>query len=226
MTSDPASIAPEPPEAPRSVLDVFDITLEELSEVVLGNNRVSGYLMGYIAEHKLNKQMKGIDGLTDHGKPADADRKNKGDRVVEYKGQSFKIESKSLQSVSVREDESGDKTASCQCDASDKRPIVLPNGSTVSTVCLAIDEFDILAINLFAFGEGWKFAFIRNRDLPRTKSKKYSAYEQANLLATSVPVKMPLTKPYYDDLQELLDEMAEERRLAGHPLILSSPQSP
>jgi hypothetical protein len=40
-----------------------------------------------------------------------------------------------------------------QVDASDSRTISLPDGSTMKTTCLLRGEFDILAVNCFAFGE-------------------------------------------------------------------------
>ena len=39
-----------------------------------------------------------------------------------------------------------------QVDASDRREIVLPDNSRVTTTCLLKGEFDILAVNVFAFG--------------------------------------------------------------------------
>ena len=42
-----------------------------------------------------------------------------------------------------------------QVDASDRREVVLPDNSRVTTTCLLKGEFDILAINVFAFELGF-----------------------------------------------------------------------
>jgi hypothetical protein len=204
----------------QTILDVLGISAEDLTEIADENPNVFGVLVGYTAETKLKEQMREIDGLRYVGKPRDSDRKKKGDLVVEYHGQTFKVESKSLQSGLVKKNPDGTMSGKAQCDGSDSREVLLPDGSKLKTTCLLAGEFDILAINLFAFGDGWKFAFIRNRDLPKSNYYKYTDYEKQHLLATLVPVELPLQHPYYGDLEELLDEMVEERRQGGQAILL------
>ena len=55
-------------------------------------------------------------------------------------------------------------TGSVQCDASDNREVLLPNGRRVQTTNLVVGEFDILAMGLFAFRERWEFGFMLNRE--------------------------------------------------------------
>ena len=64
---------------------------------------------------------------------------------------------KSLQGASVREVESR-YTGRCQCDASDKREVTLPNGIRLSTTNLVVGGFDLLAVNIFQFDKTWRFA--------------------------------------------------------------------
>ena len=97
-------------------------------------------------------------------------------------------------------------------DASDRRLVTLPDGSTIETTCLVPGKFDILAVNLFEFGHRWRFGFIRNRDLPRSRHKGYTDYQRENLLATGVPVTWPLTAPFVDSPFPLLEDIARERR--------------
>lgn len=179
-------------------------------EIVNENPSLGGMISGYAAEVKLRGILTSIEEVTDLGKPDDHDRFAKGDRIILYKGQLFKIESKSLQSNSVYRDSDGIK-GKVQVDASDKREVTFPDGSKLQTTCLLADEFDILSINLFAFGGGWKFAFVRNSDLPKSTYRKYTPYQRSHLLATSVSVSLPLPDRYYDDPQALLDEMVIER---------------
>jgi hypothetical protein len=99
-----------------------------------------------------------------------------------------------------------------QCDASDRRVIELPNGEEISTTCLLVGEFDILAAGLFAFREKWDFAFALNRDLPRSSYRKYSAEARNHLLASLVPLTWPIGSPFVTDPFCLLDQLIEERQ--------------
>lgn len=99
-----------------------------------------------------------------------------------------------------------------QCDASDRREVVLPNGMRVNTTNLVVDEFDLLAAGLFAFRNRWDFAFCLNRDLPRTQSIKYPDATHQFLLKTLVPVSWPIVSPFVSDPFILLDKLVAERR--------------
>ena len=85
----------------RTILDIWDITPEYLTKVVLENPSLRGMMVGYIAETKLRDLFAGKPGVSLLYKDDDHDRENKGDLVVEYRGHRFKLESKSLQTNSV-----------------------------------------------------------------------------------------------------------------------------
>ena len=71
---------------------------------------------------------------------------------------------------------------------------------------------DILAVNLFDFGQRWRFGFIRNRDLPRSRHNAYKPTQRKHLLATSVAVTWPLEPPFHDQPFDILAEIVRERR--------------
>jgi len=131
-------------------------------------------LLGYVAEYKLRSLwFKNKSNVALQVKHDDHDRKKKGDLVVTYRGRDFVIESKSLQTHSIRKD--GEVwLGKSQCDASDRRTVVFPDGSVLETTCLLAGEFDILAVDLFAFEDQWRFIFAKNADLPRSTYKKYT----------------------------------------------------
>ncbi len=206
-------IAAEPDQ--RSILERWDITIEELTEAVDQNPSMRGNMFGYVAEMKLRKFLMASGRLTYAYKPDDHARKKKGDLVVTYNGNSFIVESKSIQTNSVRRlvtPEGVKFKAVAQCDASDRRIIELPDGTNLNTTCLLIGEFDMLAVNLFAFGFGWRFIFAKNTDLPRSPYKGYTEEQRKYLLASNVPVAWPIEPPFTDDPFRLLDEIAGERR--------------
>lgn len=147
--------------------------------------------------------------MTSIEKDDDHDRKKKGDLRVSYKGREFVIETKSLQTNSIRE-EDGVFRGKAQCDASDRRVVKLPDGSTMNTTCLLVDEFDVLAVNIFGFFDEWRFVFALNRDLPRSTFRNYTPEQREHLLATLVPVTWPPAPIFTTDLFVLFDRLLEE----------------
>lgn len=139
----------------------------------------------------------------------DHDRTSKGDISFHYKGKEFKIEAKSLQTNSVVQTSNGTWCGKFQCDASDRREIQLPNGHTINTTCLAVGEFDIVAVSLYAFGNQWRFAFAKNKDLPHpnNRSKNVPAEDREYLIKSSIDITWPLQAPFTTDVYSLLDEM-------------------
>ena len=195
---------------PATILDRWDMTPEELTKLVEDNPSLRGMILGYLAELKLEKLWLSGDDVSEVTKYDDHDRKKKGDRVIRYKGQEFIFESKSLQSATIEKLQEG-WVGKAQVDASDRREIVLPDNSRVTTTCLLKGEFDILAVNVFAFEEKWRFVFAKNSDLPTSGYRRYSPYQRQHLLATLVTVHWPPRPPFRDEPFTLMNEIIQKR---------------
>ena len=193
------------PEQRKSILMRWQLTEQELTEIIQQNPSMRGLMMGYIAEYKLMKMHFSDPCFENVHKADDHDRSRKGDLTVTYKGKQFKIECKSLQTNSIRKTDTGYQ-GKFQCDASDRRRIKIGSRS-VETTCLLIGEFDIVAVNLFSFEEKWRFGFALNDDLPRSTFQKYSPAIRRNLLATLMPVYWPLQTPYIESPIPLLERL-------------------
>jgi hypothetical protein len=191
----------------KDILKRWDITVEELTAAIDGNPSLRGMLHGYVAEHHLRKMwFSNHEGVTHILKQDDHERKKKGDLVVTYKSRLFKVECKSLQTNSIRRD--GDVLrGKAQCDASDRRKVTFADDSTLETTCLLIGEFDLLAVNLFAFEEKWRFIFAKNVDLPRSRFARYTELQRQQLLASLIPVSWPPEPPFRDEPFSLFDEI-------------------
>lgn len=163
-------------------------------------------LLGYLAELKLEKLWLRRGGISDALKHDDHDRKKKGDRIVTYKGKKFIFESKSLQTNVIQKTDEG-WTGKVQVDASDRREVMLPDGTKINTTCLLRNEFHILAVNVFAFEDKWRFVFAKNTDLPSSKYQRYTEYQQSQLLATLVTVHWPPKPPFHEEPFTLMNEM-------------------
>lgn len=195
-----------------SLLKRWDVTEEELTQVVDQNPSLRRMLFGYTAEVKLRQYIARNESVAGIEKDDDHDRKKKGDLRVAYKGREFVIETKSLQTNSIRKEDGG-FFGKAQCDASDRREVTLPGGSTLNTTCLLVGEFDVLAINVFGFFDEWQFVFALNRDLPRSTFRRYTPEQRKYLLATLVPVTWPVDGFLTTDLFVLLDGLLEEENV-------------
>lgn len=195
----------------QSILTRWGISEAELTDLIEQNPSLRGILLGYVAEKRFHDGFLNHPDITDKRKDDDHDRKKKGDRRIAYKGETFLIEVKSLQTNMVK-NLGGDKwSGKAQVDASDSRDITFPDESKLKTTCLRRGEFDLLAVNCFAFGEKWRFAFALNSELPANTYKKYSEYQRRHLLPSLIPVEWPLQSPFTDNLFELLDKLIKQK---------------
>ena len=190
------------------ILKRWNLTEQELTEIIDQNPSMRGLMLGYIAEYKLKKMHFSDPRFTSVKKDDDHDRKKKGDLTVTYRGREFRVECKSLQTNTVTRTKTGYE-AKYQCDASDRRKVSFSDGSTIETTCLIVGEFDIIAVNLFAFEGKWIFGFARNKDLPRSKFKKYTEFQRRELLSSLMPITFPLSAPYTDSPFPLLDQLID-----------------
>jgi hypothetical protein len=193
------------------ILERWGVTLDEINDILAERPSVRGILLGCIAEYKLAQIWFSNDPRVDSlERYKNHDRTRAGDLGFRYKGVLVSVQVKSLQSSSVLKTETEYK-GTLQCDASDRRLVHLPNGESVETTCLLVGGFDLLAVNLFEFGQEWRFAFAKNSDLPRTTSSKYTPEQREFLLATSVRITWPLQPPFYEDPFTVLDMIVAEK---------------
>lgn len=191
-----------------SILDQWEIDADILTTLLSENPSLRGMLLGYVAEYKLKEIIESLPGVSVAVKFDDHDRAKKGDLHIVYRGRAFEIESKSLQTKTISyEDTTSVWTAKSQVDASDRREIVLANGQSFQTTLLKRGEFDILAVNCFAFEQKWRFLFARNADLPTSTYAAYPAEVQRELIASLIPVTYPPQPPFVEDIRALLDDM-------------------
>jgi len=188
----------------------WGVTLEEIDGIVTARPSLRGMLFGYVNEYKLAQIWFSDQRFTELKKYDNHDRLHKGDISFHYRGFEISVESKGLQTNSVREVPGG-YIGRFQCDASDRRPITLPNGESLETTCLLVGQFDLIAVGLFEFGKQWRFAFAKNKDLPRSAARKYTPEQRQYLLAGTMDITWPLKAPFELEPFRLLDEIVEEK---------------
>lgn len=194
-----------------TILEEWDINAEQLTNLLDGNPSLRGMLLGYVAELKLKEIITSFPEVSFTTKFDDHNRKKKGDLYIVYHGRAFDVESKSLQSSMIDYDyENKTWYGKAQVDASDRRTITLPSGQQLNTTLLLRGEFDVLAVNCYAFENQWRFVFARNSDLPYSNYKQYSEEAKKALIASLIPVSWPPKPPFYSDLRTLLNEMIDE----------------
>lgn len=196
------------------LLEEWKITRTELNEILETRPSARGHLFGFVAEYKLTKLYFNDPRIQSLRRYDDHDRTRPGDFGFIYGGMPVNVSVKSLQGASVKQIGEG-YTGRCQCDASDKRGVTLPNGQKLATTNLVVGGFDLLAVNVFQFGKEWRFAFAKNSDLPRSTARRYTEKQRSYLLATSIPLTWPLQAPFRDEPFTLLDEIVAERARRG-----------
>ena len=196
------------------IIEDWGLTPDELNFVLSERPSVRGILIGFVAEYRLQQGVFSDARIHRLRRYDDHDRSRPADFSFDYQGEAITVEVKSLQTASVRRTNGG-YVGRCTVDASDRRRVTLPDGSSLETTCILAGRFDLLAINLFEFGQQWRFGFVRNGDLPRSRYRKYSEYQRQHLLATSLPVTWPLEPPIVESPFGLMDDIVRERRVAG-----------
>jgi len=189
-----------------SILTEWNITENELTKLISENTSLRGMLLGYIAEYKFQSIYLDNPKITSSSKDDDHDRTRKGDRRIVYKGKTFVIEVKSLQTHTIKKTENNTWFGKTQVDGSDRRIVTFEDGTELNTTLLLRGEFDVLAVNCFGFEKKWNFAFCKNCDLPTSTFKKYTENQRNGLIASLVSVTWPPQPPFTDNLFKLLDE--------------------
>jgi hypothetical protein len=207
-------------------LEDWDLSYDEIDELLTDNPSLRSFVMGYAAEVKCkNMYFVGERRVSDIYKPDDHDRTAKGDLILTYKNQKIAIEVKSIQSSSMRtRARTGLVSPYYQCDASDRRTVSFDDGSEVETTSLLVGEFDVLALNIHSFTGHWDFVFAKNSDLPtmlgatRGAAKYFTPYQQSRLLRGTIPIDLePDPAIYGRNPFEVFDSVLADRRRGQDP---------
>lgn len=207
-------------------LEDWDLSYDEINELLTDNPSLRSFVMGYAAEVKCKSMYFAHDRrVSDMYKPDDHDRSAKGDLILTYRGQQLAIEVKSIQSVSMNpRKRSGLVQPYFQCDASDRRTVYFDDGSEVVTTSLLVGEFDVLALNIHSFTGEWDFVFAKNSDLPtmlgttRGAAANFTPYQQSRLLRGTIPIDLePDPRIYSRNPFEVFDSVLSDRRRGQDP---------
>lgn len=198
------------PTSKPPILERWSLSADELTELVDANPSLRGILLGYVAEKKFHDLYLNHPDVSEASKDDDHDRKRKGDRRIVYRGKPFVVEVKSLQTNLIKNRGEDRWEGKAQVDASDSRDVVFPNKSKLKTTCLLRNQFDLLAVNCFGFGNKWRFAFALNSELPPNTFERYTKYQRKHLLPTLISVSWPLKPPFADSPFPLLDRLVRK----------------
>jgi hypothetical protein len=208
----PAQPVADPTAGERgTILQRWSINADQLTQLVDENPSLRGIMLGYVAEHKFRELVEKHAHISGTKKYDDHDRKRKSDRVIVYKHEEFSVEVKSLQTNLVKKDGTVWR-GRAQVDGSDRRIVTFPDGTQLNTTLLLRGDFDILAVNCFAFENEWHFAFALNRDLPKSTFRKYTQAQRDQLIASLVPVSWPPEPPFVADPFPLVETLYLERK--------------
>lgn len=197
-----------------SILDRWELSESELTELIDTNPSLRGMVLGYAAEVKFRRMYLQRDDIVST-KDDDHDRKKKGDRRLTYRGRDLVVEVKSLQTNMCKFDQrTGIWTGRSQVDGSDRRIVTFKDGSKLHTTLLLRGEFDILAVNCFAFGGTWRFVFALNKDLATSSYQKYTEAQREQLIASLQNISWPPKEPFTSDWDDILERAWDARQPA------------
>lgn len=217
----------EASKARERVTTIIDaIPPEDLVASIKRAPSLRGMILGYIAELMFEKYVPRTypvilsDDIAHHD---DHDRTaNKSDRTITFRGRRYGVQLKSIQTNSIgREIATGKLIADVQNDASDRRAVLLSDGSRLETTCYVRDEYDVLAVPLFPLTGEWNFAYKRNKDCRTCTSRKYSEFQATHLLATTERLCWPLGDDWTTNLLDLLDDQIGSP--IGVPDVITEP---
>lgn len=190
----------------------WELSLNDLELMIAENPHVYSPVSGFLAEYKCRQlHLENNKNIAKIVRPTGYDKQEKGDFSFLYKDEPIRLEIKSLDGPSVNDLGTDRWRGTFQCNASDAREVSLPNGSRVKTNCIVSGGWDVLAVNLYAFGNQWRFAFAQQNALPRA-STIYKQESRQYLLASSMQISLPLCAPYTWELESVLDAVIRERR--------------
>ena len=115
---------------------------------------------------------------------------------------------KSLQTKTVKHLKDDVWEGKAQVDGSDRRIVRFADRTELNTTLLLRGEFDLLAVNCFAFGNKWRFVFAKNENLPYSSFSKYTEEQRKQLISSLIQIDWPPKPPFYADPFHLLDDLA------------------
>jgi hypothetical protein len=181
--------------------------LERLPTLIEENSSLRGFIQGYLAESVLKERILLIEGVSSVTKIPDQDDK-KGDLLIIYKDTPITLESKSLQSRTIKYREDGHWDALVKVEASDSRELYFEDGSKLRTAALLRDQFDILTISCYAIDNTWSFLYMLSNNLPKPKiGKIYTSHQVEKLVKPRFRVNPIYTPGIKTNLESLLEQV-------------------
>jgi len=200
---------------------IFDVPIHEFIELMNENKSLLGFNKGYISEWHLKKQLLKIPEITNLKKPGDQNTIQKGDFTLDYCGNSFSIEARTLISWI-----SGKTPASKQLQdlygniqwsshfktrGSHKRNNVFSDGSVVHSYGTLRKSVDIFAVCVEPVTGKWEFMFCSSLDLPGNINGELTKLQQTEMLKMIVPVQWPPVEPWSTDIKHVMDTIIQKK---------------
>ena len=210
----------------------WQLSPDEFNRIIDKNSNALSAIYGYVAEERLREMfLENDDRVKLLRSPEDQDDDDKGDWAFQWRGESMKIEVKSLQTHTIEEVDTSQETltegggepvryrAGFHLKGTSDQRTVEYEGEEYETTLMNVEksDVDVMAVNLYKLKEEWDFAFIKVKDLPRSRGNYPDGLKQ-QLAKSQIRLTVPLEEPFTTDIYGLMDEVLEERE--G-----SSPQS-
>lgn len=210
----------------------WQLSPDEFNRIIDKNSNALSAIYGYVAEERLREMfLEDDDRVKLLRSPEDQDDDDKGDWAFQWRGEPMKIEVKSLQTHTIEEVDTSQETltegegepvryrAGFHLKGTSDQRTVEYEGEEYETTLMNVEksDVDVMAVNLYKLKDEWDFAFIKVKDLPRSRGNYPDGLKQ-QLAKSQIRLTVPVEEPFTTDLYGLMDEVLQERE--G-----SSPQS-
>jgi len=210
----------------------WQLSPDEFNRIIDKNSNALSAIYGYVAEERLREMfLEDDDRVKLLRSPEDQDDDDKGDWAFQWRGEPMKIEVKSLQTHTIEEVDISQETltegggepvryrAGFHLKGTSYQRTVEYEGEEYETTLMNVEksDVDVMAVNLYKLKDEWDFAFIKVKDLPRSRGNYPDGLKQ-QLAKSQIRLTVPLEDPFTTDIYGLMDQVVEEREE-------SSPQS-
>ena len=211
----------------------WQLSPDEFNRIIDKNSNALSAIYGYVAEERLREMfLEDDDRVEALRSPEDQDDEDKGDWAFQWRGEPMKIEAKSLQTHTIDEVDTAQETltegdgepvryrAGFHLKGTSDQRAVEYEGEEYETTLMNVEksDVDIMAVNLYKLKDEWDFAFIKVKDLPRSKGNYPEGLKQ-QLAKSQIRLTVPVQEPFTKDLYGLMDDVLEEREESPQPSL-------
>lgn len=207
------------------ITERYQLNIQELSEIIDLYRPLQASFDGHAGEYVFVRDyVKTCPRITNHHKPDNQDRTEKGDLTVMFEDVSVKIELKTILTgnrvqkyrnpVQISNAQGTHWRARFKTRTSAYKTIKFSDGSEVNTLCVPRNQVDVFGICVRPITGRWEYMYCLTSDLPSNISSALTPLQQKELLRAEITVHWPPVDPWTDCLETVLERAVAQKKNA------------